>query len=57
MAAPHVAGLGAYLLALEGPKAPDALCSHIRDISTPNTITDLPSGTFNGIAYNGNPDA
>ncbi|KXX81427.1 Cuticle-degrading protease [Madurella mycetomatis] len=57
MAAPHVAGLGAYLLALEGPKTPAELCQYIKDTATPNTITQLPSGTFNGIAFNGNPDA
>jgi len=55
MAAPHVAGLASYLLALLAPKAPQELCAYIRNTSTPNTITDLPEGTFNGIAFNGNP--
>lgn len=54
MAAPHVAGLGAYLLALLGPKTPGELCQHIRDTATLGTITGLPNDTFNGIAFNGN---
>ncbi|KAK4186004.1 putative peptidase [Podospora australis] len=55
MAAPHVAGLASYLLGLLGPQSPEQLCAYIRNTSTPNTITDLPEGTFNGIAFNGNP--
>lgn len=60
MASPHVAGLGAYFLGLnttDVPKTPEALCAYIHDTATPGTITDLPSGTFNGIAFNGNPNA
>ena len=60
MASPHVAGLGAYFLGLNAPdvpRTPEALCAYIHDTATPGTITDLPSGTFNGIAFNGNPDA
>nr|CDP27781.1 Putative Peptidase [Podospora anserina S mat+] len=57
MAAPHVAGLASYLLALLGPKTPAELCEYIRETSTNGTITDLPTGTFNGIAFNGNPGA
>ncbi|KAK4225960.1 putative peptidase [Podospora fimiseda] len=60
MAAPHVAGLGAYFLGLsdtDAPKTPEALCAYIRNTSTNGTITDLPAGTFNGIAFNGNPSA
>ncbi|KAK0744740.1 peptidase S8/S53 domain-containing protein [Apiosordaria backusii] len=58
MAAPHVAGLASYLLGLlPGPKTPAELCTYIRDTATNGTITDLPAGTFNGIAFNGNPNA
>lgn len=57
MASPHVAGLGAYLLALLGPKTPAELCQYIKDTATLNAITDLPNDTFNGIAFNGNPNA
>ncbi|KAL2134484.1 hypothetical protein VTI74DRAFT_11667 [Chaetomium olivicolor] len=56
MASPHIAGLGAYLLALLGPKTPTELCQYIKDTATLNTITDLPNGTFNAIAFNGNPN-
>ncbi|KAL2169525.1 hypothetical protein VTG60DRAFT_5918 [Thermothelomyces hinnuleus] len=56
MASPHIAGLGAYLLALEGSKTPAELCNYIK--STGNAaITGVPSGTTNRIAFNGNPSA
>ncbi|KAK4165538.1 cuticle-degrading protease [Cladorrhinum sp. PSN259] len=60
MAAPHVAGLGAYFLGLSDsavPKTPEALCAYIHDTATNGTITDLPAGTFNGIAFNGNSES
>ncbi|KAG7286792.1 hypothetical protein NEMBOFW57_009108 [Staphylotrichum longicolle] len=57
MASPHVAGLGAYLLALLGPKTPAELCQHLKDTATLGTITDLPNGTLNALAFNGNPNA
>jgi subtilisin family serine protease len=57
MATPHIAGLGAYLLTLLGPKTPAELCKYIADTATLGTITSIPSGTFNGIGFNGNPDA
>ncbi|KAK7181004.1 subtilisin-like protease [Paraphaeosphaeria sporulosa] len=57
MAAPHVAGLGAYFLALPGNKpTPDELCKHIKDRSTKNVInTTLAIGlvTTKDLAYNG----
>ncbi|KAI1147649.1 proteinase T-like protein [Nemania diffusa] len=55
MASPHVAGLGAYLLGLEGPKAPQALCAYIASIGTSGVLSGVPSGTINKIAYNDNP--
>lgn len=36
MASPHIAGLGAYLIALEGTRSPSALCSRIVSLSTKN---------------------
>jgi hypothetical protein len=57
MASPHIAGLGAYLLSLLGPKTPAELCEYLKDTATVDTITDLPSDTINAIAFNGNPDA
>jgi len=55
MATPHIAGLGAYLLALQGPKSPQALCSYIQSTAETGKITNLPSGTSNLLAFNGNP--
>ena len=57
MASPHIAGLGAYLLALEGEKSPEALCSYIAETANSGVITSIPSGTANLLAFNGNPDA
>jgi subtilisin family serine protease len=53
MASPHIAGLGAYLLGLNGPKSPADLCDFIRTSGTQGVITDVPSGTVNSLAYNG----
>lgn len=58
MASPHVAGLAAYLLALEPARAPGALCDRIKTLSTKSKLRLglLPtlSGTTNSLAYNGN---
>lgn len=54
MATPHIAGLAAYLFALEGSSNPAALCGRIQSLSTKNAISDIPSGTVNYLAYNGN---
>ncbi|KAL2162559.1 hypothetical protein VTH06DRAFT_7473 [Thermothelomyces fergusii] len=53
MAAPHVAGLAAYLLALLGPKTPAELCQYIQDTATKGAIANVPSNTVNAIAFNG----
>jgi subtilisin family serine protease len=55
MASPHIAGLGAYLLRLEGARTPAALTARIVALATPNTLTGVPSGTPNLLAFNGNP--
>ncbi|KAI1756904.1 proteinase T-like protein [Xylaria castorea] len=55
MASPHIAGLGAYLLAAEGKKAPQALCSYIASIATSGALTGVPSSTVNKLAFNNNP--
>jgi subtilisin family serine protease len=55
MATPHVAGLGAYLLGLEGKMTPAALGSRIVALANKNKITGVPSGTVNALAFNGNP--
>lgn len=57
MASPHIAGLGAYLLALEGQKAPQELCAYIQEIATADALSNVPSSTRNLLAFNGNPSA
>jgi subtilisin family serine protease len=57
MASPHIAGLGAYLLALEGSKSPAELCNYIKTTAISGAISGLPSGTTNRLAFNGNPSA
>ncbi len=54
MAAPHVAGLGAYYLTLLGKKTPAELCGYIQKTATLDAITSIPNGTFNALAFNGN---
>ncbi|KAF2758235.1 oryzin precursor [Pseudovirgaria hyperparasitica] len=55
MATPHITGLGAYLLTLEGSRTPAALCKRIVDLSTMGAAKGLTLkiGTPNAIAYNG----
>ena len=53
MASPHIAGLGAYLLGLEGDRSPTALCSRIQTLATRNALSGIPSGTVNYLAFNG----
>lgn len=55
MATPHITGLGAYLLALEGTKSPQELCSYIASIASSGILSSIPSGTVNKLAYNGAP--
>ncbi|KAI1660873.1 oryzin precursor [Daldinia decipiens] len=51
-ASPHIAGLAAYLLALEGPRDPIALCNRIQELSTKGVVTDSRSKN-NNVANNG----
>lgn len=53
MASPHVAGLGAYILALEGSYSGKGLCDRLVQLSTQNAVTDV-NGSPNRLAYNGN---
>lgn len=52
MAAAHIAGLGAYFLALEGPRSAAALCARLREVATQNVLSGIPAGTDNLLAYN-----
>lgn len=52
MATPHVAGLAAYLLSLEGKKSPSALAARITALAQKGKITGVPSGTSNLLISN-----
>ncbi|KIM21522.1 hypothetical protein M408DRAFT_80385 [Serendipita vermifera MAFF 305830] len=53
MASPFVAGLVAYLLALEGNMSPAAMKQRIRALTTTSAIAGLPSNTTNVLVFNG----
>ncbi|KAF2830369.1 subtilisin-like protease [Ophiobolus disseminans] len=55
MATPHVAGLAAYILSLEGKKSPAALSARLQELATKDKITGLKGTTKNYLAFNGNP--
>ncbi|KAF7549957.1 hypothetical protein G7046_g8168 [Stylonectria norvegica] len=56
MASPHVAGLAAYLLGLQGDSTPDALVALIKDLAskTGAKVQNNVAGTTDLIANNGN---
>jgi hypothetical protein len=54
MAAPHVAGLAAYLLSYESI-ATSELCARIVELSVKDKITGVPAGTVNALAFNAAP--
>lgn len=54
MACPHVAGLAAYLIALEGLTTPASVQSRIKALGTTGKVISPGSGSPNLIAYNGN---
>ncbi|KAM3466687.1 hypothetical protein NHJ6243_000742 [Beauveria neobassiana] len=54
MATPHIAGLAAYISALEGGIASE-LCSRLQALASPGIVTGLPGVTTNLLAFNGNP--
>ena len=53
MACPHIAGLAAYLIGLEGPRSPAELCSRIQKLATKDVIHNVGDGSPNLLAYNG----
>ncbi|RCI15505.1 putative subtilisin-like protease [Ophiocordyceps polyrhachis-furcata BCC 54312] len=55
MATPHITGLGAYLATLEGFSDPQALCRRIQQLATKDVLKNVPFGTVNLLAFNGNP--
>ncbi|KAI1180673.1 oryzin precursor [Nemania sp. FL0916] len=52
MAAPHITGLAAYLIGLEGSRDPIALCKRMQDLAPKNVVTDAMSPN-NIVAFNG----
>ncbi|KAK1762831.1 subtilisin-like protein [Phialemonium atrogriseum] len=53
MASPHVAGLAAYLIALEGELKPVALCEKVRKLATSGVVSNPGFLTPNLLAFNG----
>ncbi|KAJ4004005.1 hypothetical protein NW752_010913 [Fusarium irregulare] len=51
-AAPHVAGVIAYLLALEGPRTPAQIWARVKELAIKDRITDT-KGVPNLLLYNG----
>ncbi|KAF1739461.1 Cuticle-degrading protease [Beauveria bassiana] len=54
MATPHIAGLAAYISALEGGIASE-LCSRLQALASPGIVTGLPGVSTGLLAFNGNP--
>jgi oryzin len=52
MATPHIAGLAAYLIVLEGLSSPSAVVNRIQALATSGKISDAESNK-NLIGYNG----
>jgi cerevisin len=52
MASPHIAGLAAYLLGLEGQKSPADLKARIQGLGQNGVIRGVPGGTQNDLAAN-----
>jgi subtilisin family serine protease len=55
MATPHVSGLAAYILGLEGKRTPAQLGNRLATLSLKNIILSLLPGTINNLAFNGSP--
>lgn len=53
MACPHVAGLAAYIIGLEGTRTPAALGERLKTLSTKNVVVNAGAGSPNALAYNG----
>ncbi|QRW20110.1 Serine protease [Rhizoctonia solani] len=53
MATPHVAGLVAYLLAVEGRRTPANMMTRIKQLAPDRLLSGIPPGTPNEIIWNG----
>ncbi|KAJ1306152.1 hypothetical protein OPQ81_010863 [Rhizoctonia solani] len=52
MATPHVAGLIAYLIGLEGPRTPSEMKSRVQELALKNVLSGIPNGTVNLMSQN-----
>lgn len=52
MATPHVAGLVAYLIGLQGNVTPPAMKAKLQSLCLRDVISGIPSGTINCLAHN-----
>lgn len=52
MATPHVAGLLAYLISVNGNSSPASLTSTLKGLGLSGVLTGIPSGTVNLLAHN-----
>ncbi|KAL5638428.1 hypothetical protein ACGC1H_005195 [Rhizoctonia solani] len=52
MAAPHVAGLVAYLIGLEGPRTPPEMKTRVQALARADVLSDIPNGTVNLMSQN-----
>ncbi|CAE6444076.1 unnamed protein product [Rhizoctonia solani] len=52
MAAPHVAGLVAYLIGLEGPRTPPEMKTRVQALARADILSDIPNGTVNLMSQN-----
>ncbi|KAK9434760.1 subtilisin-like protease PR1B [Metarhizium brunneum] len=55
MSAAHITGLGAYIAALEGFPGGEKLCKRLQELATKGVLTNVPVGSLNLLAFNGNP--
>ncbi|UNI24544.1 hypothetical protein JDV02_010280 [Purpureocillium takamizusanense] len=55
--AAYITGLGCYLAGWEGSAGGEQLCKRIQDLATKDIIQNIPKGTLNLLAFNGNPNA
>ncbi|CAG8960458.1 hypothetical protein HYFRA_00008177 [Hymenoscyphus fraxineus] len=53
MASPHIAGLAAYLISKEKLSGAENVANRIRQLATPNQVTDAGANTPNFIGFNG----
>ncbi|KAF8898765.1 serine protease [Infundibulicybe gibba] len=51
MATPHVAGLIAYLIGLNGNVSPASMSTNLKSLSLKSVISGIPSGTLNDFAH------